>query len=138
MQKVSITPFRFTAARTSILGVLVCAAFLTGCDGGSEPVGPITPGPQLKGAIAGQVIDESAECIIGARVELIDGPQAGAVFVQTSCGWDYSTGYLFSGLPRGLTMTVRATAKGYLPAETLARPTNPSSYTTMIVLKKEN
>ena len=154
MQSVSLTPFRFTATRTSILGALVCAAFLTGCDGASEPVGPITsarpyapdpqpttPEPQHNGSIAGFVIDQSHQCIVGARVELIDGPQAGAVFVQTVCGfWDYGddNGYSFNELPVGIAVTMRATAKGYVPAEILAMPTNPYSYTTMIVLKKEN
>lgn len=153
MQSINLTPFRFTAARTSILGALFCAAFLTGCDGASEPVGPLTPArpsapdpqpitpePQHNGSIAGFVINQSGECIVGARVELIDGPQAGAVFAQTYCDvWGYGddNGYSFHDLPLGNT-TVRATAKGYLDAEITVVPTSSYSYTTMIVLKREN
>jgi hypothetical protein len=104
---------------------------------------PVTPGAQpSNAAVAGFVIDadDRNQCIIGARVELVDGPQAGAVFVQTVCGfWDYSTnlGYSFLGLPSGIPVTLRATAKGYKPAEILGVPTNPFQYTTMIVLTKE-
>ena len=76
-----------------------------------------------------------------ARVELIDGPQAGAVFVQTVCGyWDYGEdlGYSFSGLPLGIPVTLRATATGYKPAQIQVTPTNPYSYTNWIVLTKES
>lgn len=157
MQSVRLTPFWFTATRTSILGALVCSAFLTGCDGASEPVvpiadpttsappsapepQPITPASQHDGSVAGFVIDES-QCVIGARVELLDGPHAGAVFVQTMCDfWGYGddTGFVFHELPLGKAVTVRATAKGYLPAEILAIPKRSYSYTTMIALRKEN
>ena len=39
MQRVSLTPVPFTP-RTSILGALFCAAFLTGCKDASDPVAP--------------------------------------------------------------------------------------------------
>lgn len=139
----------FTQARTSILGGLACAALLGGCTLPSESVAPPPDtttatqpftGGQPNASIAGFVIDQSDQCIIGARVELIDGPRAGAVFVQTVCGfWDYGEdlGYSFHNLPSGIPVTVRATAEGYKPAEKHAAPTNPYSYTTMIVLAKE-
>jgi hypothetical protein len=138
----------FTRARTPILGALVCTALLSGCKLPSESVTPPTDStaatPPFTGApnasIAGFVIDESDQCIIGARVELIDGPRPGAVFVQTLCGfWDYGDdlGYSFHNLPWGIPVTARATAEGYKPEEKRAVPTNPYSYTTMIVLKKE-
>jgi hypothetical protein len=71
---------------------------------------------------------------------MVDGPQAGAVFVQTVCGfWDYGEdlGYSFHGLPFGVTVTLRATADGYKTAETRGVATNPYQYTTMLTLVKE-
>jgi hypothetical protein len=119
------------------------------CSRSELPTGPTTAtqpptaGAQpttTNGTIAGFVIDESDQCIIGARVELIDGPRAGVAFVQTVCGfWDYGDdiGYSFHNLPIGMPVTVRATAKGYKPAENRVAATMPYSYTTMIVLTKE-
>jgi hypothetical protein len=100
------------------------------------------PAAQSKatGSIAGFVIDKSDACIIGARAEMIDGPQAGAVFVQTVCGfWDYGEdlGYSFHGLPFGATVTLRASADGYKTAETRGVATDPYQYTTMLTLVKE-
>jgi len=155
MQHLSLTPASFTLARASVLGALVCAALLLGCQNAAEPVAqptkpttatppptpPPTPSaPSTTGSIAGFVIDKSEQCIIGARVEMIDGPRAGDVFVQTVCGfWDYGDdlGYSFHDLPLGIPVTVRATAQGYRPADRRVAPTNPYSYTTMIVLTKE-
>lgn len=42
MHRLILTPVSFTPARTSIVGALVCAAFLTGCKDASEPVAPLT------------------------------------------------------------------------------------------------
>ena len=73
-------------------------------------------------------------------MELIDGLGVGPAFVQTVCGfWDYGDdiGFSFHNLPVGVTMTVRATAAGYKPAEVHAVASMPYSYTTMIVLAKE-
>jgi len=100
---------------------------------GSQPIA-------TDGTIAGFVIDRSDQCIIGARVELIDGPRAVAAFVQTVCGfWDYGEdiGYSFHNLPIGMAVTVRAAATGYKPAEVRGVASMPYSYTTMIVLTKE-
>lgn len=165
MQRLRVATILFTRAQASLAGALVCAAALGGCVDAGDPLGPGsdpigatqparpgtdpvtgrpgggTPRGQLHvGTIAGFVIDESDECIMGARVELVDGPQAGAVFVQTVCGfWDYGhdLGYSFHGLPTGAPLTVRATAEGYRSAETRAAPTSPYSYTTMIVLTRD-
>jgi hypothetical protein len=141
MQRLSLTPIPFTQARTSILGALVCAALLTGCSGASEPVAPLTDPPTPTNAmIEGFVVDEFHQCVPGARVELIDGPQAGAVSVQSSCDfWGYgpNNGYSFHSLTFGIPVTVRATAKGYQPAEKRATPTNRWVEMTMMVLAKE-
>jgi hypothetical protein len=145
MRRLRLVSASFTRTRASILGAIVSAALLSGCKDALEPVAPpvsstpLTPGAQhTGGSIAGFVIDEAEQCIIGARVELIDGPRAGAVFVQTECGfWDYGdVGYSFNDLPLGLPTTIRATASHYQSAEMRAVPTNPYSYTTMIVLTR--
>lgn len=165
MQRLRVVKILFTRAQASLAGALVCAVVLAGCsDAGdplapdSDPIGatqPVRPGADPNtgrpgggtprgqlyiGTIAGFVIDESEECIVGARVELVDGPKAGAVFVQTVCGfWDYGAdiGYSFHDLPAGVLVTVRASAEGYTPAETRAVPSSPYSYTTMIVLTRD-
>ena len=136
-----------------LIFALLYAPLLSGCSDASEqrfptyptsiePTVPaVTPTPQPAiGSIAGFVIDAFDECIIGARVEMIDGPQAGTSFVQTVCGfWDYGDdlGYSFHNLPLGITVTIRATAEGYKSSEISAFATNPYQYTTMILLTKE-
>lgn len=151
MRRLRLVSASFTWTCASILGAIVSAALLTGCKDAPEPVAPpvsstpLTPVPQpapqpTGGSIAGFVIDAAEHCIVGARVELIDGPQAGAVVVQGGeCGfWDYGdVGYSFNDLPLGVPATIRATASGYQSAEVRAVATNPFSYTTMIVLTKE-
>lgn len=149
MRRLRLVSASFLLTRASILGAIVSVALLSGCKGAPEPAAPfvgstlpvLQPTPQpTGGSIAGFVIDSAEHCIIGARAELIDGPRAGAVFVQTVCGfWDYGDdlGYSFNDLPLGVPATIRATASGYQSAEVRAVPTNPYSYTTMIVLTKE-
>lgn len=126
--------------------ILVLAVACSSCElptsatTGAQPPPAGAQPPTTYGTIAGFVIDESDQCVIGARVELINGPRAGTAFVQTVCGfWDYGDdiGYSFHDLPVGMSVTVRATAQGYKPAEMTAAPTNPYSYTNLIVLTKE-
>jgi hypothetical protein len=125
------------------------AALLIGCDVASDPAAPpsdpvtwnepYAPGGGSSNlSIAGFVIDESEQCIIGALVQVVDGPRKGASFVQTVCGfWDYgeNLGYSFHGLP-GQPVTLRATAEGYRTAEVVGTPTNPFQYRTFIILTK--
>jgi hypothetical protein len=133
-----------------LIPTLVCAVLLIGCDGTSNPAAaPIVPAtwpephtPPKAGSghlsIAGFVLDASESCIVGARVEVIDGPLKGESFVQTKCGfWDYGAdlGYSFNGLPEQ-PVTLRATASGYKTAEITVMPTNPYQYTTYIVLTR--
>lgn len=40
MKRLSLTPVQSTAARTAVLGTLVCAALLTSCKDATEPVAP--------------------------------------------------------------------------------------------------
>jgi len=151
MRRVRLVSASFTLTRASILSAIVSVALLSGCKGAPEPAAPFVdstpPAPaqpasqDTGGSIAGFVIDSAEHCINGARVELIDGPRAGAVIVQGGeCDfWGYDgDGYAFNDLPLGVPATIRATASGYQSAEVRAVPTNPYSYTTMIVLTKEH
>jgi hypothetical protein len=149
MRRLRLVSASFPLTRASILGAIVSVALLSGCKGAPEPAAPFVdstppvpqPAPQpTGGSIAGFVIDSAEHCINGARLELIDGPQAGAVIVQGGeCDfWGYGDGgYSINDLPLGVPATIRATASGYQSAEVRAVPTNPYSYTTMIVLTKE-
>jgi hypothetical protein len=149
MRRLRLVSASFPLTRASILGAIVSVALLSGCKGAPEPAAPFVdstppvpqPAPQhTGGSIAGFVIDAAEHCINGARLELIDGPRAGAVIVQGGeCDfWGYGDGgYSFNVLPLGVPATIRATASGYQSAEVRAVPTNPYSYTTMIVLTKE-
>src|SRR6478736_145468 len=101
---------------TRALLVFVLAVSCSRSELTTAPAAPARPSPESSqptlgyGTIAGFVIDRSDQCIIGARVELIDGPGAGAASVQTVCGfWDYGEdiGYAFHNLPVGMEVTVR-------------------------------
>ena len=133
-----------------LIPALVLVVLLIGCDGTHDPAAPpsgltwdepYAPPTQGGGSsnlsVAGFVIEADESCIIGARVEVIDGPRKGASFVQTKCGfWDYGDiGYVFNGLPGG-PVTLRATAEGYRTADKVGTPTNPYQYTTYIVLTR--
>ncbi|HUQ18213.1 MAG TPA: carboxypeptidase-like regulatory domain-containing protein [Gemmatimonadaceae bacterium] len=136
----------FTGRRTSIIRATICAAVFVGCYDASmpptEPIsvpGPVHP-PSTVGSIAGFVYDESHSCIVGSRVEIMDGPQKGAAYTQTFCDWwgyEEDNGYVFNNLPRSESVTLRATADGYDSAEIRATASNPYSYTTRIMLKKK-
>ena len=90
--------------------------------------------------IAGFVLDSSDNCIVGARVELMNGSTASATFTQTVCGfWDYGDdlGFSFHNLAAGVPMTVRASAPGYKTGQIIATPSNPYQYTNYIYLAKD-
>jgi hypothetical protein len=121
--------------------VLVCAC-------GESPTDPSagmppttgTPGATPTGGIAGFVLTPSQNCIVGARVEIIDGPKAGSVVTQNVCGfWDYGddNGFVFSGLPLDRPTTLRATATGYNSTDVRVTATNPWSWSIHITLTKE-
>lgn len=149
MRRLRLVSVSFPPTRAFILGAIVSIALLSGCKGAPETAAPFVdstpsvPEPaqhDTGGSIAGFVIDAAEHCINGARLELIDGPLAGAAIVQGGdCDfWGYGDGgYAFSDLPLGVPATIRVSASGYQSAEVRAVPTNPYSYTTTIVLTKE-
>ena len=157
MKRVHRTWVPFISKGAHSVGLLFCAVVWTGCgDGDWSTPAPIIltdPTTSPRASIAGFVREEGAgfvfngdQCLIGARVEMIDGPHAGAVSVQTECEpwYDSFPGYYFLDLPFGIPVTLRASAKGYTPTEIRAVPANlpvPSwdarFYTTTILLTKE-
>jgi hypothetical protein len=80
---------------------------------------PSTP-PATSGFIWGQVLKESGPCIRGAMVEIVEGPGIGQKSGQPdNCGpWDYD-GFWLNNLPPGATVTLRATASGYQPEDSV-------------------
>lgn len=146
MHRLNVKPLPFVHKR-SIVGTLAFAAILCACSETSSSGGPTSPEapaaqPPMStvGAIAGFVLDESRDCVIGARIEMVDGPGAGTAFVQTYChfwGYESDNGYSFVNLPVGSRITIRASAKGYKASEITAIAANPYQYTTDIVLSRE-
>jgi hypothetical protein len=99
---------------------LICAfLFLFLNCSGDSPTAPQSAGAPPSNATApvfGFAHDESGVCIPGAVVELLDGPRAGAKVTQSDpCGsvWDVDGGYSFSGLPRDVSVRIRASKAGY-------------------------
>jgi hypothetical protein len=89
----------------------------------SCPAGPPTPGgPAWLWAM---VVEDSGICILDATIEVICGQAFGQIGTQTEeCNvWGYSGGVIFTGLRPGLTMTLRASARGYAPQEKIVVPT---------------
>ena len=91
MQRLNLTSVPFMPKGAHIVGILFFAALVTGC-GDSPPTvsiwlpppAPTTPVVNL-GYVTGFVWSESGECLLDARIELMDGPRAGAVSGQSSC-----------------------------------------------------
>lgn len=105
----------------------------------AQPPAPLAPPAQSGGtSITGLVTAESGECIIGALVQVVDGPRAGAEYTQTRCfSWDYEeVGFSFSHLPSVVPVTLRASAAGFTTAYATLTPTR-STADAIIVLKKE-
>ena len=133
------------------LGGLLCIALASGCTGESQPTGPgdppassqppaaPAPPPPAEGAsITGFIVDESGECIIGARVQVVDGPKAGTDYTQTQCDWwELGYGFYFVGLPSAVPMTLRASAAGYRTVDAMLILTRSGSSDAIIVLERD-
>ena len=126
--------------------LLLPIVFLFGCGendtlapaaGDALPPPPVTMGTGA-GFVWGHVVMDSGICIEGAVVEIIDGPGLGQKQTQrTPCdAWSYGDGFEFRGLPLGATITLRASARGYLPEE-LELVTQNGGYPVTFELNKE-
>jgi hypothetical protein len=65
----------------------------------------------------------SGVCILGARVEvMVAGTHVQGATITNPCDvWDVG-GLFFNDLPRGVEVTLRASAAGYLPREIVMTP----------------
>jgi hypothetical protein len=93
-----------------------------GCNKDFElPTNP--PPPQGTGGIGGYIFaGTDGNCLVGARVELVDGPRAGEVIQQSDCPFGDGYGYYFQNLPLNTRVTFRASAPGYKTAVNNAYP----------------
>jgi hypothetical protein len=117
-------------ARLSFAGVAAVVLLLS-CNGESPtaptvmqpvpPAGQPVPPAATTGIVWGTVYQKSGACILGATVEMLDGPQAGARLIQNVCGgyWDDSgePGYLFRELPPNTDVRLRAAKEDYRSQE---------------------
>jgi hypothetical protein len=100
------------------IGLLMLVLGLAGCGDSRPPVSPTSrtaTAPSLPGSvngelIAGTVSDSALRPLAGARVELLDGPQAGISATSDAAGRFYLTGNVDD------TTRVRASKDGYVTA----------------------
>jgi hypothetical protein len=97
----------------------------TGCKEMSLPTGPppsppaAQPANPTAGEIFGIVISTvDHRCVVGATVEMVDGPRAGERIVQTAADcesiFDHSVyAFIFKDLPTDKPVAVRASAPGF-------------------------
>ena len=106
------------------IGLLVLAVGLAGCGDSRSPVSP-TPrtatAPSIPGSgngelIAGTVYDSALRPLAGARVELLDGPQAGMSATSNAQGGFSLTGTVDD------TTRFRASKEGYVTATATIQP----------------
>lgn len=131
---------RSLPTRRMLIGAacVVVATIAFGCAEPSEPPTPLPPSGTHPDTVRGpgsgmqffagpafiwaMVIADSGACIPEGTIYVVSGPGAGVTFVQDSdCdAWGYSGGVMFTGLPVGATMTLRASAPGYSSIEKTA------------------
>jgi hypothetical protein len=83
------------------------------------------------------VIDYTGICIEGAVIEIVSGQGKGfkGTPSATCDAWDYDGGYFIYGLVLGDSLTIRASAAGYLDSEvTLLPATAESAHASFIRL----
>lgn len=113
-----------STAKTCAFLVFLTAA--VSCEKGvnspTAPLPPATaPAPTL-GGVGGYVVSASGACIIGARVQAVDGVRAGETVSQSDCPYGDAYGYWIDDLPIGTTVTIRASAVGFKPQEIQVLP----------------
>jgi len=107
--------------------------FELACTGAGTGTGAGTPQVVIS-SVSGLVEDTAGKALAGAKVEIVDGPQAGASVMTDTLGQ-----FMFSAGPFGDAVTLRATKEGYVTAtQTLHLEThcNPcaSSFVTIFQL----
>lgn len=126
-----------TSRRHSNLGlsVVALALFMSACDNtpaGPTPVQPPPPGfvepPPQSRTVRGFVGDTIARPLVGAKVEVLDGHEAGRVAATDDMGWFTLAGALTDST------RLRATKEGHVPATgTIAfwRRDGPADYVSI-------
>src|SRR5580765_976372 len=106
-------------SRRSCRRLALCLALVGGaCTNSPTPTAPAVlttttapaPAQRVISSVTGRVGDTAGKALAGAKVEIVDGPQAGASVITDSLGR-----YKFSGT-FGDAVTLRATAECYAPA----------------------
>src|SRR5512145_2758838 len=111
----------------SLLPGVGATLILAGCgrDGITAPTPTPTPTPQPQGfVLRGTVFDTASRPVDQARIEVMDGPQAGAVTTSNEQG-QFSFSQRFT---QGLTL--RASKDGYVTDQQSVIPSNSSSFAT--------
>ena len=107
--------------RMNRLAALLGVALMAAACGGDQPRATTPTAPSIitspaRQTLFGSVSDTAFGPLVGARVEIVDGPQAGA-FLTTAQDGRFSISFSSSE-----TVTVRATKGGYVPATMSVRP----------------
>jgi hypothetical protein len=84
------------------------------------------------------VVEQSGACLVGGTVVVVAGQAAGKSQVQqTPCDvWGYGGGFTFNALTPGMSMTLRASAPGYVTRDIDVAPSSSQSTVFVIVLTK--
>ena len=124
--------------RVSVVAFLIIAAS-TACHEGSLPTAPPTstqpPPAAAPGAIYGIVVSaRDHQCLVGATVEMLDGPRAGERVQQTAadCQSIFDTSvhaFIFRNVPLDKPITLRASMPGY-ESRTVTRLWSPETIQT--------
>jgi hypothetical protein len=123
---------------------LLALSVVIGCAGdritsGTDVPGPLPPGPGPLAQVWGMVVDENGACIPNASVRVVQG-QALDSSAQQAVPCDVSAGYggfVLSNLTAGLSMTIRATAAGYLSLDKVITPSLGPQPVVLFAPRKE-
>jgi hypothetical protein len=114
-------------SRPFLVTILTFSAIVAGCDAPTRPLRLPTPTPSptppplVVHTVVGQVFDTSLKPLANARVEVMDGPQAGAVMTSDADGRFSHTSTITVGV------RFRASKAGYLDATRASEAPLPGS-----------
>jgi hypothetical protein len=105
----------------------------------SQPAPPPTNVSSASAMVWGFVVDASGVCVEGAAVQVVRGQRVGETVAQrTPCtAWDYDNGFEFRPLTPGVSMTLRASAPGYVAREVTIVPQTGWQSTISIKLSRQ-
>lgn len=117
--------------------------YACGSDGrtnGLDGESPLLPGPGPLAVVSGMVVKDDGMCIDSASVRVIQGQGLDRSAAQrTPCDVTANEGgFVLTDLTPGLTMTIRATAPGYLSLDKTITPTLAPQALVFFALQKVN